>query len=124
METRTYTDDDDGGDSGGSGLDFGGFRARFGGMNINIGGGGGGSRYTSNYGGSNTQRGGVGGRSSRRERKNPFAGLGKQSYDEIVKKCKEEGCLFEDPEFPAEDASIFFSRSPPKPFEWKRPSVS
>ena len=122
VETKTYTDGDDG-DDGGSAMDFGGFRTRFGGMNIRIGGGGddSGSRFSV---GRSTQRGGVGGRSSRREKKNPFSGMEKQSYEEIVKKCKEEGCLFEDPEFPAEDASIFFSRSPPKPFEWKRPTVS
>lgn len=130
METKTYTDgDDEGGSSGGFGVDFGGFRARFGGMNIKFGGGGGGgddggSRYSSGYGRPSTQRGCVSGRSTRREKKNPFSGLEKQSYEDIVKRCKEEGCLFEDPEFPAEDASIFFSRSPPKPFEWKRPSVS
>lgn len=129
VETKTYTngDDDDGGHSGGSGLDFGGFRTRFGGMNIRFGGGGGGddggSRYSAGYPGRSTQRGCVVGRSTRRDKKNPFAGLEKQSYDDIVKRCKEEGCMFEDPEFPAEDSSIFFSRSPPKPFEWKRPSV-
>ncbi|XP_048586552.1 calpain-B isoform X2 [Nematostella vectensis] len=28
---------------------------------------------------------------------------------------------FEDPEFPAKDESVFHSKKPPKPFEWKRP---
>ena len=34
------------------------------------------------------------------------------------------GSLFEDADFPAVDKSIFFSRSLPKPFVWKRPHVS
>lgn len=125
VETRTYTDGDDGGSFGGGMMDFGGFRNKFGNMKISFGGGDsgdGGYSYSLGGGGRQTQRGCVSGRSHRKEKKNPFAGLGKQSYEEIVKKCKEEGCLFEDPEFPAEDASIFFSKSPPRPFEWKRPS--
>ncbi|CAG0880476.1 unnamed protein product [Darwinula stevensoni] len=44
-----------------------------------------------------------------------------QDFYEIRKKCLEEGTLWEDPEFPAEDVSIFYSRAPPKPFQWKRP---
>ncbi|KAL4237591.1 hypothetical protein ACF0H5_002305 [Mactra antiquata] len=127
VETKTYTDGEDDGSSGG-GMDFSGFKSRFGNMNISVGDGGidvGGYKFSlggGGGGGCRTQRGGVAGRSTRREKKNPFAGLGKQSYEQIVQKCKEEGCLFEDPEFPAEDASIFFSKSPPRPFEWKRPS--
>ena len=126
VETKTYTDGDD--DDSGSGFSSGGFgfKSRFGNMKISMGGGGGDDSgsggYSSHY--SSTQRPTVIGRSSRRERKNPFAGYDKQSYDEIVRKCQSEGILFEDPEFPAEDNSIFFSRRPPRPFEWKRPSVS
>ncbi|XP_052766134.1 calpain-A-like isoform X2 [Mya arenaria] len=125
VETRTYNGDDDtgSGSGGGSGLDIGGFKSRFGNMNINIGGGdSGGPSASFGFSRPSPQRGRVCGRSTRKERKNPFAGLGKQSYDEIVQKCKAEGCLFEDPEFPAENESIFFSRSPPRPFEWKRPT--
>ncbi|XP_071523076.1 uncharacterized protein [Panulirus ornatus] len=44
-----------------------------------------------------------------------------QDFYSLRQQCMDEGTLFEDPEFPAEDSSIFFSRSPPKPFEWKRP---
>ncbi|RUS84595.1 hypothetical protein EGW08_007622 [Elysia chlorotica] len=58
---------------------------------------------------------------SRAERKNPFASLAKQDYEAIKKKCLEENINFEDPEFPAVDDSIFFSSTPPRPFEWKRP---
>ncbi|VDN41149.1 unnamed protein product, partial [Gongylonema pulchrum] len=32
--------------------------------------------------------------------------------------------LFEDPEFPAADSSLFYSRRPPKYVEWLRPGVS
>lgn len=31
--------------------------------------------------------------------------------------------LFEDPEFPACDSSLFFSKRPPKLIEWRRPGV-
>ncbi|KAF2359806.1 Peptidase C2 calpain large subunit domain III [Trinorchestia longiramus] len=44
-----------------------------------------------------------------------------QDFERIRDYCLESGVLFEDPSFPAEDISIFFSKSPPKPFEWKRP---
>ncbi|XP_069957254.1 uncharacterized protein [Cherax quadricarinatus] len=44
-----------------------------------------------------------------------------QDFYSLRQQCLDEGTLFEDPEFAAEDSSIFFSRSPPKPFEWKRP---
>ncbi|ETN76127.1 calpain family cysteine protease [Necator americanus] len=36
-------------------------------------------------------------------------------------KCLAEKRLFEDPHFPAQDSSLFFSRSPPKRIEWLRP---
>nr|XP_045588080.1 calpain-B-like [Procambarus clarkii] len=44
-----------------------------------------------------------------------------QDFYSLRQQCQDEGTLFEDPEFAAADSSIFFSRSPPKPFEWKRP---
>ncbi|XP_063232234.1 calpain-A-like isoform X3 [Bacillus rossius redtenbacheri] len=44
-----------------------------------------------------------------------------QDFNKLRDECLSQGTLFEDPEFPAEDASIFFSKSPPRPFEWKRP---
>ncbi|BFZ11476.1 hypothetical protein BsWGS_14514 [Bradybaena similaris] len=55
------------------------------------------------------------------ERKNPFAGLALQKYEEIRAKCLADGTMFEDPEFEALDSSVFFSKKPPRPFEWKRP---
>ncbi|CAL4093263.1 unnamed protein product, partial [Meganyctiphanes norvegica] len=44
-----------------------------------------------------------------------------QDFYGIRQQCMDDGVLFEDADFPALDSSIFFSRSPPKPFEWKRP---
>lgn len=44
-----------------------------------------------------------------------------QDFESLRDACLEEGRLFEDPDFPAIDQSIFFSKRPPKPFEWKRP---
>lgn len=43
------------------------------------------------------------------------------SYADIKKQCNKEDVLFEDPDFPARDESLFFSKKPPKPFVWKRP---
>jgi len=47
-----------------------------------------------------------------------------KSFDEVKAQCLREKKLFEDPDFPALDSSIFYSRSPPRPFVWQRPSVS
>ncbi|XP_037774543.1 calpain clp-1-like [Penaeus monodon] len=47
-----------------------------------------------------------------------------QDFYSLRQQCLDGGTLFEDHDFPAEDSSIFFSRAPPKPFEWKRPHVS
>ncbi len=47
-----------------------------------------------------------------------------KTYAEIKAQCLREGRLFEDPDFPAIDSNIFYSRSPPRPFVWKRPGVS
>ena len=50
----------------------------------------------------------------------PYKG---QSYQQIKQQCLKDGVLFEDPEFKAENKSLFFSREPPRPFTWKRPKV-
>jgi calpain len=47
-----------------------------------------------------------------------------QDFYAIRDRCLAEGTLFEDPDFLAEDSSIFYSKAPPRPFEWKRPIVS
>jgi len=43
------------------------------------------------------------------------------SYQDLKKHCLKQGVLFEDPDFPAVDESMFFSKKPPRPFVWKRP---
>ncbi|XP_072318748.1 calpain-9 [Eucyclogobius newberryi] len=44
-----------------------------------------------------------------------------KTFEELRSECLQKGALFEDPDFPAEDASLFFSQSVPVNFEWKRP---
>ena len=60
----------------------------------------------------------------RKERQLAPMQLEGKTYSEIKAQCKAEGRLFEDPDFPAVDSSIFYSRAPPRPFIWKRPHVS
>jgi len=47
---------------------------------------------------------------------------GKQSFTEIRDQCLSEGRLFEDPEFPAINTSVYYSSQLPCNFEWKRPT--
>lgn len=47
-----------------------------------------------------------------------------QDFAVLRDQCLSQGTLFEDPDFPANNSSLFYSKSPPKPFEWKRPGVS
>ncbi|XP_053129228.1 calpain-6 isoform X2 [Hemicordylus capensis] len=44
-----------------------------------------------------------------------------QKYQQLKQQCIAKGELFEDPEFPASDASLFYSGPPPRKVEWKRP---
>nr|XP_056715401.1 calpain-6 [Euleptes europaea] len=44
-----------------------------------------------------------------------------QKYWELKQQCIEQKKLFEDPEFPASDASLFYSGPPPRKVDWKRP---
>ena len=45
-------------------------------------------------------------------------------YEAIVHHCVKTGELWEDPEFPAVQASVFYHQTPPFSFQWKRPHVS
>ena len=45
-----------------------------------------------------------------------------QDFEELRAAALESGELFEDPEFPPDDQSLFFSKDPPYAFEWKRAS--
>ncbi|XP_040260997.1 calpain-6 [Bufo bufo] len=51
----------------------------------------------------------------------PVRKLKNQDYWQLKNECKKTGKLFEDPEFPAADESLFYSRAPPHRIEWKRP---
>ncbi|KAM6941231.1 calpain-9 [Lycodopsis pacificus] len=44
-----------------------------------------------------------------------------KSFDDLRHECLKAGVLFEDPDFPAEDSSLYFSQSVPVNIEWKRP---
>ncbi|XP_070776150.1 calpain-9 isoform X2 [Enoplosus armatus] len=44
-----------------------------------------------------------------------------KSFEELRHECLQKGVLFEDPDFPAVDSSLFFSQSVPVQIEWKRP---
>ena len=48
----------------------------------------------------------------------------KQDYYKLKKHHERSGTLFTDPLFPANEASLFFTRRPPGRIEWKRPGVS
>ncbi|XP_037918203.1 calpain-A isoform X4 [Hermetia illucens] len=45
-----------------------------------------------------------------------------QDFHTIRSQCLASGSLFEDPEFPAENSSLMFSRRPDRYYEWLRPS--
>ncbi|CAK6442279.1 unnamed protein product [Pipistrellus nathusii] len=44
-----------------------------------------------------------------------------QSFEQLRRECLQKGVLFEDPDFPATSASLFYSERPPIAFVWKRP---
>lgn len=47
-----------------------------------------------------------------------------KTFLELRDKYVAKHVLFEDPLFPANDSSLFYSQKPRMKFEWKRPSVS
>lgn len=47
-----------------------------------------------------------------------------KSFEQLRSECLRKGVLFEDPDFPAADSSLFYSQSVPVTFQWKRPKVS
>lgn len=47
-----------------------------------------------------------------------------KNFLELRDKYVRKKVVFEDPTFPANDSSLFYSRKFPMDFEWKRPSVS
>ncbi|CAL4077497.1 unnamed protein product [Meganyctiphanes norvegica] len=42
-------------------------------------------------------------------------------FHKLRDKCLADGRLYEDPTFPALDSSVYFSKTPEVPFQWKRP---
>jgi len=55
---------------------------------------------------------------------NPKISVENKSFEEIRDECLRRKILFEDPEFPANNDSLFFQQQPPAKLEWKRPRVS
>ena len=56
---------------------------------------------------------------------NPWVKDGKlynQDYGKLKQSCLSNHCLYEDPKFPPNDKSLYYSRYPPGKFEWKRAS--
>lgn len=47
-----------------------------------------------------------------------------KTFLELRDKYVKKKVIFEDPLFPANDSSLFYSHKPPMKIEWKRPSVS
>lgn len=45
-------------------------------------------------------------------------------YSRVTKACTERGELWEDPDFPASQTSVFYHQTPPFTFTWRRPTVS
>uniref|UniRef100_A0A4W6G785 Calpain 9 n=1 Tax=Lates calcarifer TaxID=8187 RepID=A0A4W6G785_LATCA len=45
-----------------------------------------------------------------------------KSFEQLRQECLQKGVLFEDPDFPATDSSLFFSQSVPVQIQWKRPT--
>uniref|UniRef100_A0A674P633 Calpain 9 n=1 Tax=Takifugu rubripes TaxID=31033 RepID=A0A674P633_TAKRU len=45
-----------------------------------------------------------------------------KSFEQLRQECLQKGILFEDPDFPATDSSLYFSQSVPVAIEWKRPT--
>ncbi|XP_060118914.1 calpain-3 isoform X1 [Heteronotia binoei] len=54
-------------------------------------------------------------------RNQPIIGVKEKTFHELYKKCLEKKILYEDPDFPANDTSLFYSQKLPVKFEWKRP---
>lgn len=67
----------------------------------------------------------ISGRKPRRSmRQHHITGVVSQNYEEIKRNCLARRTLFEDPEFPAESSSLYYSQPPKRRVEWKRPKVS
>ncbi|XP_009699452.1 PREDICTED: calpain-3 isoform X2 [Cariama cristata] len=54
-------------------------------------------------------------------RNQPITRVKEKTYEELHKKCLEKNILYEDPDFPPNESSLFYSQKIPIKFEWKRP---
>uniref|UniRef100_A0A669PK20 Calpain-3 n=1 Tax=Phasianus colchicus TaxID=9054 RepID=A0A669PK20_PHACC len=54
-------------------------------------------------------------------RNQPIIKVKEKSYEELHKQCLEKNILYEDPDFPPNETSLFYSQKVPIKFEWKRP---
>uniref|UniRef100_A0A8C3TY47 Calpain-3 n=1 Tax=Catharus ustulatus TaxID=91951 RepID=A0A8C3TY47_CATUS len=54
-------------------------------------------------------------------RNQPIISVKEKTYEELHKKCLEKNILYEDPDFPPNESSLFYSQKSPVKFEWKRP---
>ncbi|XP_077178865.1 calpain-3 isoform X1 [Paroedura picta] len=54
-------------------------------------------------------------------RNQPIIGVKEKTFHELYKKCLAKKTLYEDPDFPANETSLFYSQKLPVKFEWKRP---
>uniref|UniRef100_A0A8B9DVP2 Calpain-3 n=1 Tax=Anser cygnoides TaxID=8845 RepID=A0A8B9DVP2_ANSCY len=54
-------------------------------------------------------------------RNQPIIKVKEKTYEELHKKCLEKNILYEDPDFPPNESSLFYSQKIPIKFEWKRP---
>ncbi|KAH0620650.1 hypothetical protein JD844_021317 [Phrynosoma platyrhinos] len=54
-------------------------------------------------------------------RNHPIIGAKEKTFHELHKKCLKKKILYEDPDFPANESSLFYSQKLPVKFEWKRP---
>ncbi|PKU36956.1 calpain-3 isoform x2 [Limosa lapponica baueri] len=54
-------------------------------------------------------------------RNQPIISVKEKTYAELHKKCLEKNILYEDPDFPPNESSLFYSQKIPIKFEWKRP---
>ncbi|XP_075040426.1 calpain-6 [Mixophyes fleayi] len=51
----------------------------------------------------------------------PVRHLKNQNFWQLKNECMKAGTLYEDPEFPASNESLFYSKAPPDLIQWKRP---
>jgi len=124
-ETRTVTDRDGhrsettryGGDQQNGASR--GFNTKFGNMNVSVGSGG----VKTSISKPRKSRYGQGWGISKKAQSDSGEAipLNGRVFEDIQRECLQRGILFEDPDFPAVDKTIFYSKAPPRPFVWKRP---